>query len=124
MKKVFGRGALLIELEELSKKSANNIDFIEKELANPDKLAEVIFPRLLQVMERIGQERRRIKTRQRLVELSREIAKTLKRQMAGEKFAPLIRKWCKHMQVKNQVKSVWELLTSIQDLFSVPSSEK
>jgi len=43
MKKIFSRGGLLIELEELNKKSESNLKFIEMEIANPEKKNEVVF---------------------------------------------------------------------------------
>jgi len=43
MKKIFSRGALLIELEELNKKSESNLKFIEMEIANREKKNEVVF---------------------------------------------------------------------------------
>lgn len=43
MQKLFGRGAYLIELEEMNKKSESNLKFIEAEINNPEKLSEVTF---------------------------------------------------------------------------------
>jgi hypothetical protein len=54
MKRVFSRGALLIELEELNKNSESNLKLIEMEINNPEKRNEVTTFNYFRLKKELG----------------------------------------------------------------------
>lgn len=66
-----------------------------------------------------------MRIRQNLVEISKEIRKMLKTNKAYEiKHKKIIKQWCKHTKLIDEIKNVWKFFTFIQKIESETAKEK
>ena len=80
----------------------------------------------MKAREKINKEIDIIKTREKLIEISSEITRMLKKhpRLCEEQYRPIIVRWCKTIPIENDVKYIWEFFNAIKGLSDNSQSEK
>ena len=77
LKLIFMRGALTIELSVLEEESHNVLEYIETSKSDTTKSNDVFYT-LTQIRTKLKREIRRVKIKQKLIEISKKITQMIK----------------------------------------------